>query len=85
MWAQGSLAWFVTVSLASLALITARPVTVRVKRAVANDNRTPAGTRSWCSRAARGRDGRHDDPQMKKAQRNCLECSPSAPTALSAT
>jgi len=31
------------------------------------------------------RDGRHDHPQMKKAQMNCLECSPSAPTVLSAT
>jgi len=38
------LASLVTVSLASLALISARPVTARVERAVANDNRTPAGT-----------------------------------------
>ena len=33
-----------TVSLASLALISARPATARLESAVANDNRTPAGT-----------------------------------------
>ena len=33
-----------TVSLASLALISARPATERLESAVANDNRTPAGT-----------------------------------------
>jgi len=39
-----SLASLVTGSLALLALFSARPVTARVERAVANDNRTPAGT-----------------------------------------
>src|SRR5262245_51993869 len=39
-----SLASLGTVSLASLALMSARPVTARIERAVANDNRTPAGT-----------------------------------------
>jgi manganese oxidase len=39
-----SLASLGTVSLASLALMSARPVTARVERAVANDNRAPAGT-----------------------------------------
>ncbi|HEV8398865.1 MAG TPA: multicopper oxidase domain-containing protein [Gemmatimonadales bacterium] len=39
-----SLASLGTVSLASLALMSARPVTARVERAVSNDNRTPAGT-----------------------------------------
>ena len=39
-----SLASLVVVSLASLALSSARPVTARVELAVANDNRTPAGT-----------------------------------------
>jgi FtsP/CotA-like multicopper oxidase with cupredoxin domain len=43
----------VTVSLVSLALISARPVTARVERAVANDNRTPAGTMAGDTLAVR--------------------------------
>ena len=39
-----SLASLGTVLLASLALMSGRPVTARIERAVANDNRTPAGT-----------------------------------------
>jgi len=41
--AHRSLGSLVTVSLASLALIHARRVTASIERAVANDNRTPAG------------------------------------------
>src|SRR5678815_4244677 len=42
--ARRLLALLGTVSLASLALISARPATARLESAVANDNRTPAGT-----------------------------------------
>ena len=42
--AHRSLASLVTISLASSALIRARPVIAPLERAVANDNRTPAGT-----------------------------------------
>jgi len=42
--AHRSLASLVAVSLASSALIHARPVIAPLERAVANDNRTPAGT-----------------------------------------
>jgi FtsP/CotA-like multicopper oxidase with cupredoxin domain len=42
--ARRSLALLGTVSLASLALISARPATARLESAVANDNRTPGGT-----------------------------------------
>jgi FtsP/CotA-like multicopper oxidase with cupredoxin domain len=41
--AHRALASLLGVSLAALALIPARPITARIERAVANDNRTPAG------------------------------------------